>query len=197
MSGLNKIKSQIMDEARSLAEEKIAEAKLTADQIIEQAQKEAEESEKEMLFKAEAQEKKQQEKTTSFIDLQKRTKILEAKQEVISEVLKKAYEALENLSGEEYFAALLRLVEKYALPEAGEILFGKADLGRLPEGFGDKIGEIAKAKGGELRISEKEGAIKNGFILVYGGIEENCTLKALFDARWEELSDKVHRLLFA
>ena len=197
MSGLNKIKSQIMDEARSLAEEKIAEAKLTAGEIIEQAQKEAEESEKQMLRKAEAEEKKQQEKTASFIDLQKRTKILEAKQGVIADVLKQAYEALENLGEEEYFSALLLLVKKYALPETGEILFGKTDLGRLPEGFGDKIEEIAKAKGGELRISENEGAIKNGFILVYGGIEENWTLKALFDARQEELSDKVHRLLFA
>ena len=34
-----------------------------------------------------------------------------------------------------------------------------------------------------------------GFVLTYGGIEENCTIKALFDAKREELSDKVNRQL--
>ena len=39
--------------------------------------------------------------------------------------------------------------------------------------------------------------ITNGFVLVYGGIEENCTIDALFDARRDELSDIVQRLLFS
>ena len=36
-----------------------------------------------------------------------------------------------------------------------------------------------------------------GFVLLYGGIEENCTVRALFDARREALQDQVHALLFA
>ncbi len=36
--------------------------------------------------------------------------------------------------------------------------------------------------------------IDNGFILAYGGIEENCTIRAMFDAKRDELSDIVHRL---
>ena len=39
--------------------------------------------------------------------------------------------------------------------------------------------------------------IKNGFILVYGGVEENCTINAMFDAKKDELSDIVHRLVFS
>ena len=35
-----------------------------------------------------------------------------------------------------------------------------------------------------------------GFLLVYGGIEENCTIRAVFDSKREELSDHVNRLLF-
>ena len=35
-----------------------------------------------------------------------------------------------------------------------------------------------------------------GFLLVYGGIEENCTISAVFASKREELSDQVNRLLF-
>ena len=55
----------------------------------------------------------------------------------------------------------------------------------------------AKKKGGSLELTETvPDGMDGGFILTYGGIEENCTIKALFDARREELSDKVNRQLF-
>ena len=38
--------------------------------------------------------------------------------------------------------------------------------------------------------------IDNGFILTYGGIEENCTIRAMFDAKRDELADSVYRMLF-
>ena len=46
-------------------------------------------------------------------------------------------------------------------------------------------------------VSKEGKNIENGFVLVYGGIEENCTLRAMFDAKRDELSDKVHRMLFS
>ena len=55
----------------------------------------------------------------------------------------------------------------------------------------------AKKKGGSLELTETvPDGMDGGFILTYGGIEENCTIKALFDAKREELSDKVNRQLF-
>lgn len=47
-----------------------------------------------------------------------------------------------------------------------------------------------------LEIGAGRDNIDNGFILAYGGIEENCTIRAMFDAKRDELSDIVHRLLF-
>ena len=64
-----------------------------------------------------------QERMVSSIDLQKRTKILAAKQEVIAEVLEKAYEKVKAMSEEEYFSMLLKMVEKYALPQEGRSAF--------------------------------------------------------------------------
>ena len=39
--------------------------------------------------------------------------------------------------------------------------------------------------------------INGGFVLTYGGIEENCSIDALFDAAHEVLQDKVQEILFS
>ena len=43
--------------------------------------------------------------------------------------------------------------------------------------------KLTKKNGGSLKISKEGRNIENGFILAYGGIEENCTLRAMFDAK--------------
>lgn len=63
-------------------------------------------------------------------------------------------------------------------------------------GFEAEIAEIAQSKGGSLSISDKGKVMDGGCILVYGGIEENCTIRAIFDARRDELSDMVQEMLF-
>ena len=46
-------------------------------------------------------------------------------------------------------------------------------------------------------MSRETRDIPNGFVLVYGGVEENCTLKAMFEAKRDELADKVNHLIFS
>ena len=66
----------------------------------------------------------------------------------------------------------------------------------MPESFQSDIKKLAEAKGGKLTISGEGRNIENGFVLAYGGIEENCTLKAIFDAKRDEFADKIHHILF-
>ena len=89
-----------------------------------------------------------------------------------------------------------KLLREYVLPEEGEICFNSRDLERMPEGFSGRIRTIAAEVGGSLILSETPLDTDGGFLLVYGGIEENCTLKAVFSSRREELSDQVNRMLF-
>ena len=174
MTGLEKMKSQILEEAK-------AEMLKSVESI----------SQKSKIDVA-----NYQDRVKSSLDLQKRNKILQAKQDLIHEILDKAYEKLEHMETGEYFEIILKLVEKYALAQDGMICFGKADLERMPEGFREKVKQAAAAKGGALSLSEEGRNIKNGFVLVYGGIEENCTLRAIFDAKKDEMADQIHRLLF-
>lgn len=197
MTGLEKMKSQILDEAGKAADVKVVEAKAQAEELIQAARTEAAREAESISRKSEAEVANYKERAASSMDLQKRSRILEAKQAVIAEVLDKAYEKVSTMEKDEYFSMLLKLVGKYALAQDGEICFSAQDLERLPSGFEEQAGEIAAGKGGSLKVSRETRDIPNGFVLVYGGVEENCTLKAMFEAKRDELADKVNHLIFS
>ena len=197
MTGLEKMKNQILDEAKSLAEAKVSDAENQAQEILEAAKAEAAKTAAGISQKSEADVANYTERIASSIDLQRRTKVLSAKQEVIAEVLNKAYEKLKAMETADYFAMMMKILDKYVLAQAGEIYFSQADVNRMPADCRAEIEKIAKAKGGSLKICSQEKGIEGGFVLAYGGIEENCTLRAMFDAKRDELSDEAHRLLFS
>ena len=94
MAGLEKIKSQILDEAKETANAKIEDAKAQAEQMKTQAQAEGAAQAEQILKKSETEVAAQKERVKSAIDLQRRTRLLEAKQEMIAEIIGKAYERL-------------------------------------------------------------------------------------------------------
>ena len=53
--------------------------------------------------------------------MQRKQALLQAKQEVIQEVLNKAYQQVLHLEPESYFEMLQKLLETYALPQEGTI----------------------------------------------------------------------------
>ncbi|MBA4701377.1 MAG: hypothetical protein H2212_18325 [Ruminococcus sp.] len=196
MSGLDKMKSQILDEANHSADSKIAEAKAKAEQILEQAKAEAAAQAEVISNKAQADADTYIQRIVSSCEMQRKQGLLRAKQSMIAGVLNKAYDEIVNLETKNYFDMIRRMLDKYVLPEEGEIHFSEEDLKRIPVGFETEIEKIAASKGGVLKLSKESKVMEGGFILVYGGIEENCTVKALFDAKRDELSDKVQEVLF-
>lgn len=196
MTGLEKMKSQILDEAKATANSKIQEAENQAKEILETASQEAAKVADSISQKSAAEIANYKERVESSIDLKKRTEILKAKQEVIAQVLEKAYKAVCEMDTQSYFALLEKMLDKYALAQDGEIYLSVVDRERMPADFVSKIEAAAKAKGGSLKLGEVDKKVTDGFILVYGGVEENCTLKAMFDAKKDELSDCVYQLLF-
>lgn len=197
MTGLEKMISQILDEAQAAADSQIAEAKAEAAEIVEAAKKEAENLSADISKQSEKNIAIYMERVKSSAELQRRTSILKAKQDVIAEVLDKAYEALNAMGDEEYFNLIRRMLDKFVLEGEGDIYFSEADLKRLPAGFEKDIEAAAAKKGGVLKLAKESKKIENGFILAYGGIEENCTFRALFNTQRDVLQDKVHRELFA
>ena len=195
MAGVDKIVSQILDKAREDSEAILAQAKKEADEIKSEAAEKAQADVKAINDKAQAQKENSESRTVSAIDLKKSQAMLTAKQEVIAGILDKAYDKLHNMDADAYFEMILKLIGVNAQKGEGEIRFSKRDLDRLPKDFADKINQAASANAGSLKLSDKPADIENGFILVYGEIEENCSLKGLFDAKHNELTDLVNKVI--
>lgn len=197
MTGLEKIVEQILEDANAEAENILNAAKQEADAIIKKAESDAAKLKTQSDEKIAIEQTGGEAKAKSSSDLKKRQAILLAKQEMINEVLDRSYDEILHMDDRQYFDMIEKMIEKFALAKEGEICFSQKDMDRLPAGFDKKADAIAKAKGGALQVSEVPVPIEGGFILTYGGIEENCSFKALFNAEREKLADKVHAFLFA
>lgn len=196
MTGLEKMISQIAGEAEAEAESMIKEAKEAAARTVAEARSEAEKECAEISGRSKVEEARYLERVKSSAELQRKQAILRAKQDVIAKTMDEAYAALAGLEKKEYFDFIRKLLKKYVLAGEGEIYFSVQDMERFPKGFEREISELAAEKGGSLTLRKEGKDIENGFILAYGGIEENCTFRALFNTRRDELLDIIHREMF-
>lgn len=196
MTGIDKIIEQIG-----------ADADETARAIIEAAKNSAREEKKTAIKKAAeqcAQIRQQSEKDVadcldrakSAAAVHKRKLILSAKQKIIVEIVEAAHRSLLEMPDNEYFANLLKMIAKYALPQNGKILFSPADYQRLPTDFQESVNAVFQKENGSLVISNCNRSIDGGFILVYGEIEVNCSFAALFGSAKDRLQDQVNEMLF-
>lgn len=197
MRGLDQMMQRIEENAKQQASEITAKAKADAAQIAAEAQAEREAKSAGIAERSAREVALYRSRVTSSLEQQRRTALLAAKQAIIAETMEKSYAAVLALPEPEYFAFLKKVLETYALPECGEICFSRRDLDRMPAGYLEELQAIAAAKGGSLTLSQEQRSLDGGFVLIYGGIEENCTIRALFDARREALQDQIHGLLFA
>ncbi len=197
MTGLEKIIKAIETEARSNADTIIAEANAEAERILSLAKEEAAKNVANIAEKPASKIKAIMNRVESAARLLKRQRILDAKQEVINDIILKAKNKLTSLPDTEYFDIILQIVKKHAHPQAGIIMFSRADLDRLPKKFEKSLDEAIKGiPNASLTISKEDARLDGGFILVYGDIEENCSFEALFSEAKEELQDKVNAFLF-
>ena len=196
MTGLEKILYQIEEEAKSSAEKIVEDANKEAQAILTKADATCQEMKAAAEQRCAAVTEDILAKSRSAAGMQRKKDLLAAKQQVIGEVIDQAQKSLYKLDDAAYFALIEKMLEKSVLAESGQIRFNAADQKRLPAGFEKKIAAIAEKKGGALTVSQETCDIDGGFLLVYGGIEENCSFAAMFAAEKENLQDKVHTLLF-
>lgn len=193
MSGIDKIIQEIESNTEKSCDSVLGRARQKAEKILSDAQSEADkiiEDGKNMTAHRVADIKKRGE---SAADLEEKRVMLTAKQRIISEMLQNGLDHAKELPKDEYFALIIDMVGKYSLPEEGVIYFGEKDSHRLPVGF---IYDLNQAANGGIVLASEIVPIDSGFILKYGGIEQNCSFDAIFASEAENLSDRAGRLLF-
>lgn len=197
MTGLEKIIAKIGEDARKEAERLRAEADRDARAIGENARREASEIEKEWERETEDRVRAYTEKVDSARALEKRNRILEAKQALIAEILDKSLETIRSMDDVSYFALLLRMAEQNIRPGEGLLQLSEKDKARMPADFITRMNELAAQKDGSLRLSDEVAPIRDGLKLLYGGIEQNCTLESIFATKKDKLADMVAACLFS
>ena len=197
MAGLDNIVSEILAEANAAAENVRQAAQREAEEIAKAAAAQSRQECEALEAKAGQARDTEAARTKSSADLQRRQRLLAAKQEIIAGVIDNAYAEIFRLDDAAYFELVKKMLGQYVLDKEGEICFNERDKKRLPKDFADVVGEAAKAKGGSLVLSDKVRKIDGGFVLIYGGIEENCSFEALFAAERDRLTDRVYQFVFA
>lgn len=196
MSGLDNIIKEIQASAKAEADAILQEAAQYCEEymtgIREKVQKEVVQFQK----KKELERNLYEEKTKSGAQFRERNAVLKIRQHSIDEAIKKAQEKLVNLPDAEYFDFLIKLFEKNVQSQNGVMYLSKKDTDRMPMDFKEKIEKTAEQMGGHITISSDRDSVNNGFILAYGEIEENCQIKALFDADIDKLKDIANQQLF-
>ena len=135
MSGLDKMKARILEEAQSTAREIIGKAKADADAAVQAAEESAEAEAAEILARARRDAADYGMRVDSSMDMQRKQALLAAKQEVIGGVLKAAYDAVMDLDDEKYFEMLEKLLEKIPCPRRERSASRQKTWGGCPQDF--------------------------------------------------------------
>lgn len=194
MTGLESIINQIAGDAQQEASEILAGAKERAEKAAKEAQEEAKRQADAILQKGEQDAKDIRERAQSAAELEKRNQMLSFKQSLIGEAIEGTRASLEEAPDKEYFDTLLQLYKRFAQKGQGELRLNQKDLKRLP---GDFLARLEQAvPEADMHISPAPADIESGFLLVYGGMDINCTFRAVFEDAADALRDAAGRLLF-
>ncbi len=195
MSGLDKIIEDIRAESAEAVRKITEDAEARRAEAMAAAEKEADAKAAKIRARAANQCSDLTSRADSAAQLERRRSLLKAKQELIAGTLEMAKKAVLDLPEADYFQLILKLILKNALPGKGEISFSKKDLERLPKDFASKIAANLPA-GSNLSVSEKAEPIDGGFVLNYGGIEQNLSISAIFEEKKEQMTDIAGKILF-
>ncbi len=196
MAGLEKIIERIAQDSAAKCDSIIFEAQNEAQKIKDAATQQAEDDKAAIVEAANKEAKSLVDMAESGAELDGRKLLLATRVEIIDKAIEVASQKLGIMPDDEYFAALYALVKKFAQDGEGTMLLSKKDLGRLPKDFDKKINE-GLAKGAKISVAKDPADISEGFILVYGDIEINCTFAALIEDSRDAIKDELYSIIFA
>lgn len=196
--GADRIVQRILAGARSRAEAIVSEANEQAARTIARAEKTAADQQKRVFKQTGLQVEEQKRRILGAAQLEARKNMLQAKQDIIEDVFKRALHELSDMDQESYFQLLSRMI--LAAAEKGDetVILSLRDKERVPAGFWEEINRQLQNAGqkGALVLAEETRDIPGGAVLQAGGVEINSSFSALLEMYREELEPAVAALLF-
>lgn len=196
MTGLEKIIEKIEQKSAARCEEILAEARALAADIEAKTAAQAEMMLADARAKAALDAEDRLRMAESGAEQKARQIILAARIEAVNETLDAAAEALNAMPAQEYFDALISLAVANAAEGQGQLRLSSRDIARLPADFEQRLNAALAANGASVSVGTEPAPIENGFILIYGDIEINCSFEALLEAYRDELKETVCNIIF-
>lgn len=198
MTGTDRIKEKIMEDARKTAEQILSDARSEAQEIISAAEKEALVAITRVKDSAEEEGVNQKKRMFAIASLEERKNALKARQDMVDRAFAEAMRRLNSLSDKEYGAFLSAYIIQSVREGVGELLLNEADKKRLGEAFVTELNEALKKAGKNASLTLAKDVIraKGGFILRYGEMEINSTLEIMMSQLRPQLEVQVANILF-
>ncbi len=198
MTGTEKIKTKIIEDAKAKALTIEEQARKDAQAIMEQASADIAKKRATLLQKAETDAAESYKRFIAIAGLEGRKEILRAKQEIIEAAFQKALEKICQMKDQDYQKLLEQMIADAAGNETGEILLSEKDAKRMDSRFAGNINKRIADTGrkGSLKLSDQFIKTAGGFVLKSGEMEINSTFEILFGMLRTELESDVVRMLF-
>ena len=190
---IEKIEEIIINEAKAKAEEIIAKAKEKARKILDEAKREAEKEVNEIINRRKADAEARARRIMSEARLEARLKLLNAKEEVISNAFDTALERLKEFcQTPEYKEVLENLIKDAAITIGGgnlEVLLSEntniePDLSKIAK-------EIEKQTGTATSIVISKDKVKSIGGAIVRSLDQSFTLDNTFEARLERVREQL------
>lgn len=190
---IENITTNILNDAKNIAENSLANAEKTRQDIVNNAKGEAEAINKAASEKAQKDAESLKSRKVSAAELQGRKMMLSAKQEAIKKSFNAALEKLKTMPEERYLSFLTDEIIKIPNCE-GTIILNEHDREKIGEKLVKAVNEKLKAE--KIALSNETVDSSGGFVLKNGAIAINSTFETILDSMKDELTGEVANTLF-
>lgn len=194
MNNIDNIISRIKNDANLSIDKIRADADLEIKKIKDEWAEKAK-LEIDAINKRETQELKNiSDRSITSSEIKKQKIKLSVRNDAILDTVEKAREKIINLPIDSYVDMLKKLYAKNVPTKDATIFFNKKDLDRLPKDIYEYF--ISNAKGCKVDISKNPVDIDGGFLIDFGDVVWNMSIRSLIDKNMEEIIDKTNKILF-
>lgn len=190
---IENITADIINDAKNIAEDSLANAEKTKQEMINNAKYEVEAIIRAAAQKAAKDAEDLINRKISAAELQKRKMMLDAKQQAIKRSFDATLVKLTTMQSEEYLNYLIQEIVKIPNCE-GNIVLNAKDR----ENFGEKLVKAVNEKLGAVKVALSDNTVQTsgGFVLKRGNVEINNTFEALLDSMKDKLTSEIANALF-
>ncbi len=198
MTGTERIREKILQDATAAAEAVLEAGRQEADAIRAAAGEKRRAAEAETTRRIEAAFIAHEQRNAATLQLEMRKQALAVRQRMVDEVFSKAAAVVADLPEKSYRALISAMILSNIWQGDAELVVSMTDRERLGSGFPKEIDNLRRQEGlsGTLRYAADSLPVHGGFVLRRGEMEINGTLEVVMAGIRPKLERHVAEILF-